>query len=706
MPSANSFHVVEAIAPDEYVKLILCFDGTGNTFSGTNADTNVVKILRKLDRNNKNQFHYYQTGIGTYDVDEKSVHKSTLGEIKSKVSKTIDQGFGTTFDSHIMAGYRFLMRYYEPHAKIYIFGFSRGAYTAKYLSRMVNKVGLLCKGNEEMVPFAYRLYARSLQCESDDRIAAKKSRNGWLMVDAPEQLPVTNEATPLLDDNNQPNGAPNGYTNGNTNGHTNGATNGDKGYSQCTCDKEDEHAHVDEDEDEDEDSDTDDEEDKSTFMAGNVNIKRRLKTKIARREVKAFGRTFCRNEGTDPKKHVNIKVHFLGMWDCVNSVAVVENSAPAPVEITGTAKHVRHAVAVDERRVKFKPALLAQDIRTVVKETVEAKEAARQKKELLRLGKCCKCKLPKRDKRTPAQIKEDAEKQEIEDAKEAAEKAEDIREVWFPGNHGDIGGGWPAMPELVEPDKMPWYKKLACVFKSMKPNDVTGDLKSDDLQMSDMALDWMIREVTLVGKKDEKSAVHWCHTVKRFRKNMDNTEIPEGQTKTKLQRYVIEGFKHDTLSFGYGSSFFKVLMWNLMEHIPGIPRWELNGKYDDTDTDKDKAKAKALEAENGWESWRWTPNLGSFRDIPRRAVLHNSLIERLKAKDAKYYPENDHGDGKPCLLGPGKKGVARIKEAEKQNQKALEDYETDEERTWAARHQLWQLDPPEDKAKAKANTRA
>lgn len=61
MPSANSFHVAEAIAPDEYVKLILCFDGTGNTFSGTNADTNVVKILRKLDRNNKNQFHYYQS---------------------------------------------------------------------------------------------------------------------------------------------------------------------------------------------------------------------------------------------------------------------------------------------------------------------------------------------------------------------------------------------------------------------------------------------------------------------------------------------------------------------------------------------------------------------------------------------------------------------------------------------------------------------
>ena len=42
-------------------KLILCFDGTGNEFSGSNADTNVVKILNKLDRNDPNQYHYYQS---------------------------------------------------------------------------------------------------------------------------------------------------------------------------------------------------------------------------------------------------------------------------------------------------------------------------------------------------------------------------------------------------------------------------------------------------------------------------------------------------------------------------------------------------------------------------------------------------------------------------------------------------------------------
>ncbi|KAF5634712.1 hypothetical protein F25303_8731 [Fusarium sp. NRRL 25303] len=72
----------------------------------------------------------------------------------------------------------------------------------------------------------------------------------------------------------------------------------------------------------------------------------------------AFGKTVATVDG------------LIKGWkqDCVNSIAMVERSAPAPVEITGTAHHIRHAVAVDEHRVKFKPALLAQDIKTVIKE--------------------------------------------------------------------------------------------------------------------------------------------------------------------------------------------------------------------------------------------------------------------------------------------------------------------------------------------------
>lgn len=61
MPTAvsNGFEGLEQAKVPK--KLVLCFDGTGNTFTGSNSDTNVVKILSKLDRNDPHQFHYYQS---------------------------------------------------------------------------------------------------------------------------------------------------------------------------------------------------------------------------------------------------------------------------------------------------------------------------------------------------------------------------------------------------------------------------------------------------------------------------------------------------------------------------------------------------------------------------------------------------------------------------------------------------------------------
>lgn len=41
-------------------RLILCFDGTGNSFSGNTQDTNIVKLYDKFDRSAPHQMHYYQ----------------------------------------------------------------------------------------------------------------------------------------------------------------------------------------------------------------------------------------------------------------------------------------------------------------------------------------------------------------------------------------------------------------------------------------------------------------------------------------------------------------------------------------------------------------------------------------------------------------------------------------------------------------------
>lgn len=64
-------------------KFILCFDGTGNKFSGTDSDSNILKIYRMLDRDDSSQFQYYQPGIGTYVATSSFSHTSTFERFKS-----------------------------------------------------------------------------------------------------------------------------------------------------------------------------------------------------------------------------------------------------------------------------------------------------------------------------------------------------------------------------------------------------------------------------------------------------------------------------------------------------------------------------------------------------------------------------------------------------------------------------------------------
>jgi len=84
---------------------------------------------------------------------------------------------GTTFDHHVIAGYSFLTRYYTPGDKIYIFGFSRGAYTGRFLAQMVDHVGLLSRGNEEMTSFAYKSFAKY------ERLKKLKTKDANLISD-------------------------------------------------------------------------------------------------------------------------------------------------------------------------------------------------------------------------------------------------------------------------------------------------------------------------------------------------------------------------------------------------------------------------------------------------------------------------------------------------------------------------------------------
>ncbi|KAI1389340.1 uncharacterized protein F4822DRAFT_197703 [Hypoxylon trugodes] len=158
-------------------KLVLCFDGTGNKFRGDDSDSNILKIFRCLDREAGDQYHYYQPGIGTYVVSNSLSHTSLGARIRSWYLKAKDSAVGSSFDQHVVGGYRFLMRFYQPGDEIYFFGFSRGAYVARFLAEMLDYVGLLSHGNEEMVTFAWKAFSQWQARQADQTEEQEAKRN-------------------------------------------------------------------------------------------------------------------------------------------------------------------------------------------------------------------------------------------------------------------------------------------------------------------------------------------------------------------------------------------------------------------------------------------------------------------------------------------------------------------------------------------------
>ncbi|KAH7909231.1 hypothetical protein BJ138DRAFT_1011235 [Hygrophoropsis aurantiaca] len=134
-------------------RLVLCFDGTAGQYDATN--TNVVKFFSLLKKDTDSQLNYYQAGIGTYFAP------GVVSPVFTWLAKILDEAFAWYLDEHVMDGYKFLMDNYRPGDKICLFGFSRGAYTARALAGMLNKVGLLPRDNAQQVVFAYKAYKQT-----------------------------------------------------------------------------------------------------------------------------------------------------------------------------------------------------------------------------------------------------------------------------------------------------------------------------------------------------------------------------------------------------------------------------------------------------------------------------------------------------------------------------------------------------------------
>ena len=129
-------------------KLIICCDGTANQFAEDR--TNVLKLAYAAAKD-QSQLLYYHPGVGTM------APPGLFTTIGRKTAELAGLAFGYGLKADVRDAYTFIMDHYEPGDDIYIFGFSRGAYTARAVCSLLSRYGLVSPGNAPLVPYAINL---------------------------------------------------------------------------------------------------------------------------------------------------------------------------------------------------------------------------------------------------------------------------------------------------------------------------------------------------------------------------------------------------------------------------------------------------------------------------------------------------------------------------------------------------------------------
>jgi uncharacterized protein (DUF2235 family) len=132
--------------------LVLCCDGTSN--EPNSASTNVVRLFRCLKKDDR-QIVFYDPGVGTSGILD--LWKRRTNRVKALAA----QATGYGLDQHVTDAYRFLCEHYQPGDRIAIFGFSRGAYSARALAGLIHQIGVLRPEQANLASFALKAYKQS-----------------------------------------------------------------------------------------------------------------------------------------------------------------------------------------------------------------------------------------------------------------------------------------------------------------------------------------------------------------------------------------------------------------------------------------------------------------------------------------------------------------------------------------------------------------
>lgn len=143
--------------------IVICADGTWNRPEDdiqTDFPTNVLRLARAIapDPDGVKQHVFYDWGLGSYH------DRFSAG------------AFGEGIHKNILDGYRYIVQNYAPGDTIYLFGFSRGAYTVRALSGLVNNCGILKRSDARLIAEAWKMYKSPLKKNKPDSVPAREFR--------------------------------------------------------------------------------------------------------------------------------------------------------------------------------------------------------------------------------------------------------------------------------------------------------------------------------------------------------------------------------------------------------------------------------------------------------------------------------------------------------------------------------------------------
>ena len=160
--------------------IVVCCDGTGNEISENIS--NVLKLyraLRKTGKTDPQQVVFYDPGVGTLARPDPWL------KFKQDAVAVLGLATGYGLDDNVLAAYGFLIGHYEEGDDIFLFGFSRGAYTVRVLAGMIHRIGLLSPQQSNLAGAALTAYK---QVDPDD---APTSTETEMFDETGQPLPQT-----------------------------------------------------------------------------------------------------------------------------------------------------------------------------------------------------------------------------------------------------------------------------------------------------------------------------------------------------------------------------------------------------------------------------------------------------------------------------------------------------------------------------------